>query len=120
MTDKTSWTKPPSLHRYGDSRPAVCGAEGVLGSPPPLPPEGGEEPRRPTVAQRSGAAASGRGPRGAEHVVLPSVVFPSRLPSRSQFLVTLTTTISLPNIRVEALLSCQGAGLVHALTLGRG
>src|SRR5437899_2778906 len=43
MTDKTSWTKPPSLHRYGDSRPAVCGAEGVLGSPPPPPPppEGG-------------------------------------------------------------------------------
>ena len=23
MTDKTSWTKPPSRHRYGDSRPAV-------------------------------------------------------------------------------------------------
>jgi hypothetical protein len=66
MTDKTSWTKPPSLHRYGDSRPAGCGAEGVSGSPPPPPPEGGDEPRRPTGAQRSGAEASGRGPPGAE------------------------------------------------------
>src|SRR5437899_4867365 len=66
MTDKTSWTKPPSLHRYGDSRPAVGGVEGASGSPPPPPPEGGAEPKRATDVQRSGAEASGRGPPGAE------------------------------------------------------
>src|SRR5205814_3432563 len=66
MTDKTSWTKPPSLHRYGDSRPAVGGAEGASGSPPPPPPEGGNEPRRPTGAEHPGAEASGRGLLGAE------------------------------------------------------
>src|SRR2546425_2460951 len=66
MTDKTSWTKPPSLHRYGDSRLAVGGAEGASGSPPPPPPEGGDELRRPPGAERPGAEASGRGPPGAE------------------------------------------------------
>src|SRR5947199_7410273 len=66
MTDKTSWTKPPSLHRYGDSRLAVGGAEDASGSPPRRPLEGGDEPRRPTGAQRSGAEASGRGPPDAE------------------------------------------------------
>src|SRR5438445_7897601 len=50
MTDKTSWTKPPSLHRYGDSRPAVGGAEDASGSPPPPPLEGGAEARRSRLA----------------------------------------------------------------------
>src|SRR5436309_15245822 len=66
MTDKTSWTKPPSLHRYGDSRPAVGGAEDASGSPPAPPLECGDEPRRSSGAQRSGTEASGRGPPGAE------------------------------------------------------
>src|SRR2546422_692523 len=63
MTDKTSWTKPPSRHRYGDSRPAVGGAEGASGSSAPPAPEGGDELRRPTGAEHPGAEASGRGSR---------------------------------------------------------
>src|SRR5206468_7185915 len=66
MTDKTSWTKPPSVHRYGDSRPAGCSAEGASGSPPPPPAEGGDGPRQQTSVQRAGAEASGPAPPRAE------------------------------------------------------
>src|SRR5207253_1321138 len=41
MADKTSWTKPPSRHRYGDSRAGVGGAEDASGLSAPPPPEGG-------------------------------------------------------------------------------
>jgi len=43
MADKTSWTKPPSVHGYGDSRLVAPGAEAALGRRVLAPPEGGGE-----------------------------------------------------------------------------
>src|SRR6266568_4682503 len=65
MADKTSWTKPPFCHRYGDSRAGVGGAEDASGLSAPPPPEGGAVGGRPSGGPRSGAEASGRGPARA-------------------------------------------------------
>src|SRR2546427_10282363 len=56
MADKTSWTKPPPVHRYGDSRLAECDAESASGPPAPPPPQDRDEP-----SQGSGGPARGGG-----------------------------------------------------------
>src|SRR5712691_8853102 len=76
MADKTSWTKPPSVHRYGDSRLVGPGAEAALGRRVLAPPEGGGEraagrgrvsaareghARPPPASQQTGSAGSQRG-----------------------------------------------------------
>src|SRR5207245_1778503 len=43
MADKTSWTKPPPVHRYGDSKLAECDAESASGPPVPPPPQDCDE-----------------------------------------------------------------------------
>src|SRR5258705_6203932 len=43
MADKTSWTKPPSLHRYGDCRLTAPASEARLRRCVRRPPEGGGE-----------------------------------------------------------------------------
>jgi len=60
MADKTSWTKPPSVHHYGDSRGGARRAEAVCGPRGRPPPEGGGT----RSSDRGGAdAASGRDAR---------------------------------------------------------
>src|SRR3989442_3057339 len=56
MADKTSWTKPPPVHRYGDSRLAECDAESASGPPAPPPPQDCDE-----RSQGSGGPARGGG-----------------------------------------------------------
>src|SRR5258708_39472285 len=54
MADKTSWTKPPSLHRYGDSKLTAPPSEARLRRCVLRPPEGSGE--------RTGEEGGGGGP----------------------------------------------------------
>src|SRR6266705_4030963 len=55
MADKTSWTKPPSLHHYGDSRGGDRRAEAAFDPRGRPPPEGGGT----RSSDSGGAAAAG-------------------------------------------------------------
>ncbi len=55
MTDKTSWTKPPSLHHYGDSRGGDRRAEAAFDPRGRPPPDGGGT----RSSDSGGAAAAG-------------------------------------------------------------
>src|SRR5258705_7100372 len=65
MADKTSWTKPPSLHRYGDCRLTAPASEARLRRCVRRPPEGGGE--------RAGEEGGGGGPEeGNAQLARPS------------------------------------------------
>src|SRR5258708_11531613 len=61
MADKTSWTKPPARHRYGDSRLIAPPSEARLRRCGRRPPEGGGE--RAGEEDGSGGAEGGHGQR---------------------------------------------------------